>query len=119
MLVGLQVTLWVTGTLLFLAFRYFQARLGWLWRQKLTKYTHEKYFRDKNYYFIGAGGAGGGQQKMDDADNRIVEDIKKLTQGFAQGVTDIAFNLIAGTVYIYRLWKAYGWIYAVAPFLLR
>ena len=53
---------------------------------------------------------------MEDADDRIVEDIKKLTQGFATGISDIAFNVIAGTVYVYRLWRAYGWIYAVAPY---
>ena len=48
-----NVTLWVTGTLLFLGFRYFQARLGWLWRRKLTNHAHDRYFKDKNYYFIG------------------------------------------------------------------
>ena len=48
-----NVTLWVTGTLLYLGFRYFQAKLGWLWRQQLTAAAHQRYFKDKNYYFIG------------------------------------------------------------------
>ena len=43
----------MTGTLLYLGFRYFQAKLGWLWRQQLTAAAHQRYFKDKNYYFIG------------------------------------------------------------------
>ena len=35
---------------------FFQSRLTWKWRGKLTRLMHAQYFAGINYYLIGPGG---------------------------------------------------------------
>eukprot|EP01048_Picozoa_sp_COSAG05_P020511 COSAG05_NODE_3501_length_2025_cov_10.964174_2_plen_194_part_01 len=47
------------GALLSIVYNYLQSRLNHKWRVKLTDLLHEKYFKNMNYYYIGAGGGRG------------------------------------------------------------
>ena len=128
----------IAGAAFRLTYSYLQARLTWKWRNKLTRVCHEKYFRDMNYYFIGEGvrpqrtfrlagvklpdlgrrwQGGTGGDKMEDADNRIAEDVKLTAAGFSTCFSDIVYALFAGVFYTYKLWRLYNPVYALMPYL--
>ena len=54
---------------------------------------------------------------MEDADNRIAEDVKLTAAGFSTCFSDIVYALFAGVFYTYKLWRLYNPVYALMPYL--
>jgi ABC-type uncharacterized transport system fused permease/ATPase subunit len=103
------------GALLSILYNYLQSRLNHKWRDKLTKMLHEKYFKNMNYYYIGAGG-GRGQDKMDDPDTRITSDLSQTVNGFTNCFSNAMYSASAGILYTAEIWRLFGWKYAIAPY---
>lgn len=66
---------------------YCANNLALVFRQKLTKILHTNYFSAMNYYFI----ANAKDTDVTDPDERITEDVKKITGGIATIVTQVCY----------------------------
>ena len=67
------------GAVLSIIYGFIQSRLTWKWRYKLTNMMHNEYFKNMNYYYVGAGGGKDGL-KMDDPDTRVVHDLEQTVR---------------------------------------
>ncbi len=72
----------VVGTPIVVVYRFVNRKLGIYWRQWLTGHFLEKYFSNRAYYEINA------DDKVDNPDQRIAEDVRSFT------VTSLSFLLI-------------------------
>ncbi len=72
----------VVGTPIVVIYRFVNRKLGIYWRQWLTGHFLEKYFSNRAYYEINA------DDKVDNPDQRIAEDVRSFT------VTSLSFLLI-------------------------
>ncbi|QOV23511.1 ABC transporter ATP-binding protein/permease [Anabaenopsis elenkinii] len=72
----------VVGTPIVVMFGYLQDKLGLQWREWLTNHFIDKYFQNRAYYQINF------NQKIDNPDQRIAEDIRSFTR------TSLSFSLL-------------------------
>jgi putative ATP-binding cassette transporter len=72
----------VVGTPIVVMFGYLQDKLGLQWREWLTNHFLDKYFQNRAYYQINF------NQKIDNPDQRIAEDIRSFTR------TSLSFSLL-------------------------
>ncbi len=72
----------VVGTPIVVVYRFVNRKLGIYWRQWLTGHFLEKYFSNRAYYEINA------DDKVDNPDQRIAEDVRSFT------VTSLSFLMI-------------------------
>ncbi|MDB9540911.1 ABC transporter ATP-binding protein/permease [Anabaenopsis tanganyikae CS-531] len=72
----------VVGTPIVVMFGYLQDKLGLQWREWLTNHFIDKYFQNRAYYQINF------NQKIDNPDQRIAEDIRAFTR------TSLSFSLL-------------------------
>lgn len=75
----------VIGTPIVVMFSYLQDKLGLQWREWLTNHFIDKYFQNRAYYQINF------NQKIDNPDQRIAEDIRSFTR------TSLSFSLLVLT----------------------
>jgi ABC-type uncharacterized transport system fused permease/ATPase subunit len=61
-----------------------------VWRRRLTEILHENYFDAMNYYFVAF------NKEVTDPDERITEDVKKVTQGLQLSVQLFVYSLSSG-----------------------
>jgi hypothetical protein len=61
-----------------------------VWRRRLTEILHENYFDAMNYYFVAF------NKEVTDPDERITEDVKKVTQGIQLSVQLFVYSLSSG-----------------------
>lgn len=99
-----------------LCFRYFQARLTWKWRYRMTNTLHGLYFSNMNYYFIGDGG-GTGADKMVDADHRMVDDVKLAVQAVANTGCNALWDACQAFFFSLEVYKRYGSVSALSCFV--
>ncbi|MEA5582867.1 ABC transporter ATP-binding protein/permease [Nodularia harveyana UHCC-0300] len=72
----------VIGTPIVVMYGYLQDKLGLQWREWLTNHFLDKYFQNRAYYQINF------NQKIDNPDQRIAEDIRSFTR------TSLSFTLL-------------------------
>ena len=99
-----------------LIFRYFQARLTWKWRYRMTEILHNSYFSNMNFYFIGDGG-GVGKDKMADADHRMVDDVKQAVQAVANTACNALWDSCQAFFFSLEVYKRYGIMSALSCFV--
>eukprot|EP01051_Picozoa_sp_SAG22_P005819 SAG22_NODE_359_length_11758_cov_4.094254_10_plen_131_part_00 len=73
-------------------------RLSRIWREKLTDIVHEEYFANSGYYHV--------EQKMQDADSRITEDVRVLSDGFTRFFTAGIYTATTGVFYSIKVRSA-------------
>ncbi|HYW18632.1 MAG TPA: ABC transporter ATP-binding protein/permease [Nodularia sp. (in: cyanobacteria)] len=78
----LYAGLLVLGTPIVVMYGYLQDKLGLQWREWLTNHFLDKYFQNRAYYQINF------NQKIDNPDQRIAEDIRSFTR------TSLSFTLL-------------------------
>eukprot|EP01050_Picozoa_sp_SAG11_P024813 SAG11_NODE_5396_length_1573_cov_1.499322_1_plen_294_part_00 len=81
-------------------------RLARIWREKLTDILHEEYFANSAYYHV--------EQKMQDADSRITEDARLLSDGFTRFFTAGIYTATTGVFYAFKLYWEFGFGYMAA-----
>jgi len=90
----------VVGTPIVVIYRYIQQLLGLYWREWLTKEFLYKYFQNRAYYEINA------NEKIDNPDQRISEDIRSFTStslSFLLIILDSIITLIAFTAVLWSI----------------
>jgi ABC-type uncharacterized transport system fused permease/ATPase subunit len=92
----------IVGSWLRIIYGYFQARLTWKWKNKMTHKLHDMYFKGINYYLIGEGGGAAGK-KLSDADSRMTQDLNTVVNAFSQTFNTSTFLLSAGFFYTYEV----------------
>lgn len=80
--ITLYAGLLVIGTPIVVMYGYLQDKLGLQWREWLTNHFLDKYFQNRAYYQINF------NQKIDNPDQRIAEDIRSFTR------TSLSFTLL-------------------------
>lgn len=80
--IGFYTGLLVIGTPIVVMYSYLQDKLGLQWREWLTNHFLDKYFQNRAYYQINF------NQKIDNPDQRIAEDIRSFTR------TSLSFTLL-------------------------
>ena len=80
--ITLYAGLLVLGTPIVVMYGYIQDKLGLQWREWLTNHFLDKYFQNRAYYQINF------NQKIDNPDQRIAEDIRSFTR------TSLSFTLL-------------------------
>eukprot|EP00936_MAST-01D_sp_MAST-1D-sp1_P000851 g851.t1 len=104
-----QLKISIADQFLRLGMRLLQAHLELRWRERLTQILHKRYFRGTNYYCL--------ESKMTDVDQRITEDVKKLSEGFSQFFASGTYTITTGVFYTLKVWWEFGVGYMSAPFL--
>ena len=90
-----QVILGLSSRFLDAVSNYMRDRLGRIWREKMTDIMHRDYFANSAYYHV--------EQKIQDADSRITEDIKLLADGFTKFYTAGMYTATTGIFYSIKL----------------
>ncbi|MEA5512432.1 ABC transporter ATP-binding protein/permease [Nodularia sp. UHCC 0506] len=80
--IAIYAGLLVIGTPIVVMYGYLQDKLGLQWREWLTNHFLDKYFQNRAYYQINF------NQKIDNPDQRIAEDIRSFTR------TSLSFTLL-------------------------
>jgi vitamin B12/bleomycin/antimicrobial peptide transport system ATP-binding/permease protein len=80
--IGFYAGLLVIGTPIVVMYGYLRDKLGLQWREWLTNHFLDKYFQNRAYYQINF------NQKIDNPDQRIAEDIRSFTR------TSLSFTLL-------------------------
>ncbi|NJL91043.1 MAG: ABC transporter ATP-binding protein/permease [Coleofasciculaceae cyanobacterium SM2_1_6] len=89
----------VVGTPIVVIFRFVQRKLGIYWRKWLTEHFLDRYFSDRAYYEINS------NDKIDNPDQRIAEDVKSFTATSLTFLLIILGNLIDLISFTGILWS--------------
>lgn len=89
----------VVSSLIFAAHRYLKERLSLLWREKLTKQLHRKYFRSMAYYKLSHLNQGA----IGDVEERIVKDPRRFTKALADEMEKLSAALTSGLWFTFAL----------------
>jgi ABC-type uncharacterized transport system fused permease/ATPase subunit len=73
------VVLSILSSVIFAAHRFLKERLTLVWREKLTKQLHAKYFHGMNYYKL----SHLNKNKIADVEERITRDPRRFCKGLA------------------------------------
>lgn len=89
----------VVGTPIVVIYRFVQRKLGIYWRKWLTEHFLDRYFSDRAYYEINS------NDKIDNPDQRIAEDVKSFTATSLTFLLIILGNLIDLISFTGILWS--------------
>ncbi|MEM9157114.1 MAG: ABC transporter ATP-binding protein/permease [Cyanobacteria bacterium P01_F01_bin.33] len=86
-------------------YRYIRLKLGLMWREWLTNFFLDRYFKDRSYYELDSNAA---NTEIDNPDQRITEDVKSftgVTLSFLLDILDSVLTLISFTAILYSISK--------------
>lgn len=89
----------IVGTPIVVVYRFVQRKLGIYWRKWLTEHFLDRYFSDRAYYDINS------DDKVDNPDQRIAEDVKSFTSTSLSFLLIILGNLIDLISFTGILWS--------------
>lgn len=89
----------IVGTPIVVVYRFVQRKLGIYWRKWLTEHFLDRYFSDRAYYDINS------DDKVDNPDQRIAEDVKSFTATSLSFLLIILGNLIDLISFTGILWS--------------
>lgn len=101
----------VICSVLYAIHRYLKERLALLWREKLTKQLHRKYFRKMSYYKL----SHLNEQQISDVEERIVKDPRRFTKGLADEMEKFSAALTSGVWFTYKLYSMSSLVYSLSP----
>ena len=82
----------LTASAIFSCHRYLKERLASLWREKLTKQLHRRYFHAMGYYKL----SHLNNQAIPDVSERMVKDPRRFTKALADEVEKISAGITSG-----------------------
>ena len=107
------VVLSVLSSMIFAAHRYLKERLTLVWREKLTKQLHRRYFHAMNYYKI----SHLNQSKINDVEERMTKDPRRFCKGLADEMEKASAAVTSGIWFTYKLTTISSFPYAVSPLI--
>lgn len=78
-------------------YKYVENNLATIWQNKLVKIIHSLYFKNIAYYKVCQSAAIGADNAIPDPDDRIVADVKEVTQQMAFTLCQSLYTSTAGT----------------------
>ena len=103
----------VVSSLIFATHRYLKERLGLLWRERLTRELHEKYFHAMTYYKV----SHLNKSRITDVEERIVKDPRRFTKALADEMEKISAAMTSGVWFTYKLTAITSLPFAISPLL--
>ena len=103
----------VLASVIFSTHRYLKERLAALWREKLTKQLHSRYFHAMGYYKL----SHLNNQKIPDVAERIVKDPRRFTKSLADEVEKLSAGLTSGLWFTYKLYTISSPLEALSPLI--
>jgi len=107
------VILSVLSSLIFATHRYLKERLTLVWREKLTRQLHRRYFHQMNYYKI----SHMNKNKISDVEERITRDPRRFCKGLADEMEKMSAAFTSGIWFTYKLTTISSLPYAVSPLI--
>eukprot|EP00944_MAST-04C_sp_MAST-4C-sp1_P007501 g7501.t1 len=98
---------------IFSCHRYLKERLASLWREKLTKQLHRRYFHAMGYYKL----SHLNNQAIPDVSERTVKDPRRFTKALADEVEKISAGITSGIWFTYKLYTISSPLEAVSPLI--
>lgn len=105
------VVLSVLSSAIFAVHRYLKERLTLVWREKITRQLHRRYFHNMNYYKI----SHMNKQAISDVEERITRDPRRFCKGLADEMEKLSAALTSGVWFTYKLTTISSLPYAVSP----
>ena len=103
----------VLASVIFSTHRYLKERLAALWREKLTKQLHQRYFHAMGYYKL----SHLNKQAIPDVAERIVKDPRRFTKSLADEMEKISAGLTSGLWFTYKLYSISSPLEALSPLI--
>jgi len=107
------IVLSVLSSLIFATHRYLKERLTLVWREKLTRQLHRRYFHSMNYYKI----SHMNQNKISDVEERITRDPRRFCKGLADEMEKFSAAVTSGIWFTYKLTTISSLPYAMSPLM--
>ena len=98
-------------------YKYVENNLATIWQNKLVKIIHSLYFRNIAYYKVCQSAAIGAADAIPDPDDRIVADVKEVSQQMAFTLCQSLYTSTAGVYFAWKLGRLYGVRYTLGPYL--
>jgi len=93
--------------------KYLKERLSLIWREKLTKQLHQKYFTSMNYYRL----SHLNRNEIGDVEERMVKDPRRFCKSLAEEMEKASAALTSGIWFTYKLTTISSFPFAVAPLI--
>eukprot|EP00924_Labyrinthula_sp_SR-Ha-C_P003233 snap_masked-scaffold_15-processed-gene-3.11-mRNA-1 protein AED:0.06 eAED:0.06 QI:0/0/0/0.5/1/1/2/0/1430 len=101
------------SSLIFAVHRFLKERLTLVWREKLTKRLHQKYFHAMNYYKI----SHLNKNEIADVEERLTKDPRRFCKGLADEMEKLSASITSGIWFTYKLTTISSLPYAVSPLI--
>eukprot|EP00942_MAST-04A_sp_MAST-4A-sp1_P002841 g2841.t1 len=98
---------------IFSCHRYLKERLASLWREKLTKQLHRRYFHAMGYYKL----SHLNKQAIPDVSERMVKDPRRFTKALADEMEKISAGITSGIWFTYKLYTISSPLEALSPLI--
>jgi len=98
---------------IFSCHRYLKERLASLWREKLTKQLHRRYFHAMGYYKL----SHLNKQAIPDVSERMVKDPRRFTKALADEMEKISAGITSGIWFTYKLYTISSPLEAISPLI--
>ena len=101
----------MASSLIYATHRYLKERLSLIWREKLTKQLHRKYFTRMNYYRLSHLNRG----EIADVEERMVKDPRRFCKSLAEEMEKASAAVTSGVWFTYKLTTISSLPFALAP----
>ena len=105
------VVMSLLSSLIYATHRYLKERLSLIWREKLTKQLHRKYFSRMNYYRLSHLNRG----EIADVEERMVKDPRRFCKSLAEEMEKASAAMTSGIWFTYKLTTISSLPFALAP----
>jgi ABC-type uncharacterized transport system fused permease/ATPase subunit len=108
-------TVWmsVVASGIYATHKYLKERLSLIWREKLTKQLHQKYFTRMNYYRL----SHLNRNEIGDVEERMVKDPRRFCKSLAEEMEKASAAMTSGLWFTYKLTTIASFPYAVSPLI--
>jgi ABC-type uncharacterized transport system fused permease/ATPase subunit len=108
-------TVWmsVVASGIYATHKYLKERLSLIWREKLTKQLHQKYFSSMNYYRL----SHLNRSEIADVEERMVKDPRRFCKSLAEEMEKASAAMTSGIWFTYKLTTISSFPFAVAPLI--
>lgn len=93
--------------------KFLKERLALIWREKLTKQLHQKYFTSMNYYRL----SHLNRNEISDVEERMVKDPRRFCKSLAEEMEKASAAMTSGIWFTYKLTTISSFPFAVAPLI--
>ena len=108
-------TVWmsIVASGIYATHKYLKERLSLIWREKLTKQLHQKYFTRMNYYRL----SHLNRNEIGDVEERMVKDPRRFCKSLAEEMEKASAAMTSGLWFTYKLFTISSLPYALSPIM--